>query len=81
MKLEGTIHCEGPDCEVHQHVGPDTMEAERLPVGWLRVTDYGSGNKDEQVAVCGWDCLMKLSATVEPPVVIPAGPDFDEEAA
>jgi len=54
------------------------MGAERLPVGWLRVTDYGSGNKDHETAVCGWDCLMKLAATVEPPEVIPAGPEDEE---
>lgn len=79
MKLEGTIHCEGPGCEVHQHVGPDTMRAARLPVGWLRVTEYGSGNGDLDTAVCGWDCLMKFAASIEPPIVIPAGPSFEDD--
>jgi hypothetical protein len=74
VKLEGTIHCEGPECDVHQHVGPDTMEAERLPVGWLRVTEYG-GSNDREYAFCGSDCVMKWAAGFEPPIVIPAGPE------
>lgn len=66
MQLEGTVYCEGPDCEVHQHVGPDTMEADRLPVGWVRVTEFG-GSSDPQTAYCSWDCLMKAAAQIPPP--------------
>lgn len=69
MKLEGVIHCEA-DCENHAHVGPDTMAADRLPVGWLRVTEFG-GSTDPQEAFCGWECLLKHAATYEPPTIIP----------
>lgn len=70
MKLEGTIYCEAPDCECHSHVGTDTMEADRLPVGWVRLTEYGSGNGDHAYAFCGTDCVMKWAATFEPPIFI-----------
>lgn len=29
MRLEGVIHCEGPECEHHQHVGCDDGRARR----------------------------------------------------
>ena len=70
MKLEGVIHCEGPDCETHQHVGVPNMDAGRLPVGWLKVVEYGDTGPRE-FAYCGWDCLMKAAALVPPPEVIP----------
>ena len=70
MKLEGVIHCEGPDCEVHQHVGAPNMNARRLPAGWLRVIEYGDAGQHES-AYHNWDCLMKRAAQIEPPEVIP----------
>ena len=45
MNLEGTIHCDGPDCEIHSHVGADTMRAGRLPVGFVKLIEYGSNGE------------------------------------
>jgi hypothetical protein len=69
MKLEGVIHCEGPDCIAHQHVGVPNMDAGRLPAGWLRVVEYGdTGPSDE--GFCGWDCVLKRAALFGPPTII-----------
>lgn len=70
MKLEGTIYCEAPGCPHHAHVGADTMAAERLPVGFLRVVAYTNG-RDDELAFCCIDCVMKWAAQFEPPTVIP----------
>jgi hypothetical protein len=72
VKLEGTIHCEGPECNTHAHVGSGTVEAGRLPIGFLRVIEYG-GSSDPEFAFCSCDCLMKWAAQVPPPEVIPWG--------
>lgn len=69
MNLEGMIHCEGPDCNVHEHVGPDTMIFDRLPSGWLKVIEHGN-NVDLEEAFCSWNCLMKRAASIEPPTEI-----------
>ena len=75
------IHCGGPDCEVHQHVGADTMRHERLPVGWVKVFWYGSGNGDSVDAFCGLGCVMKWAATFPPSERIPLfdPPEPDDE--
>lgn len=70
MKLEGVIHCEGPDCEVHQHVGVPNMNAGRLPVGWQKVSEYGDTGPIDFAFHC-WDCLMKFAAQIPPPEIIP----------
>jgi hypothetical protein len=70
MKLEGVIHCEGPDCDHRQHVGCPSMAMGRLPAGWLQVFEYGD-QEPVTLAFCGWDCLMKRAAEVPPPEVIP----------
>jgi hypothetical protein len=78
--LEGTIHCEGPECQTHQHVGADTMEAGRLPgSGWLKVIEYGSS--DREFAYCGWNCLMKAAAKFPPPEQIPWDEALGEDAS
>lgn len=69
MKLEGTIHCEGPGCEIHAHVGADTMEAGRLPVGFVKLIEY-QGSRDHEMAFCGADCAMKKLAELPPPEMI-----------
>lgn len=74
MVLEGVIRCEGPECDLHEHVGADTMAAGRLPVGWVAVTEYGGGS-DSRFAYCGWDCLMRAAAKVPPPEVVQVDPD------
>lgn len=70
MKLEGVIHCEGPDCEAHQHVGVPNMGAGRLPVGWVRAVEYGDTGPTE-FGYCGWECLMKAAAQFPAPEVFP----------
>lgn len=72
MKLEGTVYCEGPDCRINAHVGPDTMENDRLPVGWVRVQEFGSGNGDPRAAFCGWNCVLRAAAQIEPPTILDA---------
>lgn len=69
MKLEGVIYCEGPDCEVHQHVGVPNMNAGRLPVGWYRLTEYGDTGPHE-TAYHGLDCLMKYAAQFPPEEIV-----------
>jgi hypothetical protein len=70
MKLDGTVYCEGPDCETHQHVGGDTLEADRLPMGWVRAQEFGPNGRTVQEAFCGWDCLMKRAAQLPPEKVV-----------
>lgn len=81
MKLEGTIHCEGPDCESHAHVGADTMEAERLPIGFVKLIWYGGNGRDSLHGFCSMDCAMKFAAKFDPPEIIPLYGDGDVEAA
>ena len=70
MKLEGVIHCEGPECEHHAHVGVPNMRAERLGPGWVKVIEFGDA-EPYTFAFCGWDCMMKRAAELPPPTVIP----------
>ena len=71
MKLEGVIHCEGPDCEVQQRVGVPNMNAGRLPVGWLRVTEYGDAGPSD-LGFHGWDCVLRYAGRFEPEQIIGA---------
>lgn len=70
MKLDATVYCEGPDCEVHQHVGQDTLEADRLPPGWVRAQEFNNNGAVHNEAFCSWDCLMKRAAKLPPEEVI-----------
>lgn len=82
MKLEGVIHCDGPECQHNSHVGVASMAMRRLPAGWLKVIEYG--DQDPHLhGFCCWDCLMKRAAEVPPPEVIPwhQALGTDEEAA
>jgi hypothetical protein len=74
MKIEGTIYCEGPECGVHQHVGIPNMNAGRLPVGWIRLTEYGDTGPLE-TAYHGWDCVLKAAAHLPPAEIVPFGPE------
>jgi hypothetical protein len=69
MRLEGVIHCEGPDCNAHERVGVDSMANERLPKGWITVVEHGDFT-DSRTAYCGWECLLKAASRVDPPVEI-----------
>ena len=71
MRLEGTIHCEGPDCELHAHVGADTMEADRLPLGFVKVIEYCGNGFDHVMAFCSSDCALKKLAEQPPTETIP----------
>jgi hypothetical protein len=70
VKLEGVIHCEGPDCNHQEHVGVDSMAMGRLPRGWVKVIEMGDQDP-ATFAFCCWDCLMKRAAEIPPPEVIP----------
>lgn len=61
MRLEGTIHCDGPDCERSAHVSTSAMEAGRLCIPFRRLIEYGDAG-DHEWAFCGYDCLMKWAA-------------------
>ncbi len=84
MKLEGVIHCEGPECDVHQHVGIPTMKLGRLPAGWVQVVEMGD-QEPVTFAFHNWNCVLKRAAQIEPPTVIPwqqaLGIDDEGEAA
>lgn len=71
MKMDATVYCEGPECEVHQHVGPDTFAANRLPPGWLRVQEFSNNGETNQEGFCSWDCMMKRAAKLPPDEVVP----------
>ncbi len=83
MKLEGVIHCEAAECDCWERVGVASMAALRLPPGWIKVSEYGDQDP-VTLSFCGWDCVMKRAAQVEPPVVIPwqqaLGTDDEGEA-
>ena len=46
------------------------MNTGRLPVGWVRVVEYGDTGPSD-TGYCGWDCLLKRAALFEPPTIIP----------
>ncbi len=70
MKIEGMLWCEGPDCEAHERVGVPNMSVGRLPVGWVKVVEYGDTGPDE-TAYCGWNCVLKTAATIPTPEYFP----------
>lgn len=75
VKLEGTIHCEGPECERSAHLGVSTMDAGRLVPGFVKITVYGN-SRDYTHAFCGNDCLMKWAAQFPPEEAIEIPPGF-----
>lgn len=73
MKLEGVIHCEAADCEHHQHVGVDSMQADRLPPGWVIYREFGDAGTVGEWAFCHGSCALKWLAQSpgsEPPEII-----------
>ena len=67
MKIEGTVYCEGPDCECSAHVGSDTMEADRLPIGFVMLRWFGGNGSVVERAFCEPNCALKwLAANTEP---------------
>lgn len=75
MILEGTIYCEAEECDARSHVGADTMRANRLPVGWVKVIDYGSNGDEDPRAFCNANCLLKFLGKFPPPETYDVGPD------
>jgi hypothetical protein len=73
--LEGTIYCEAEDCKHQAHVGSDTMRADRLPSGWIKIIDYGSNGTEVPQAFCNANCLLKTLGKLPPPETYEIGPD------
>lgn len=69
MSLEGTVHCDGPDCERHAHVSAVRMDADDLPPGWLSVTHHDDPI-DVLAQFCGWDCVLRYAGTMEPEEIV-----------
>lgn len=65
MSVERTFRCDGPECDRHVHTRrSDPPEGS----GFLSVTGDGP-----ELHFCGWDCLLRHSASKEPEQVIPVG--------
>lgn len=76
--LEGHIHCSGEDCEVHQHVGADTMALGLLPPGWVVVQHYENNGVVIEDAFCEANCALKALAKVPPSERIEMGPETSD---
>lgn len=65
MKRDIIWHCEAAECDTHQSSAapPDIP-----PFGWIVVTERTY--VERSYAVCGWDCVLKLAATVPPVEII-----------
>lgn len=73
MRLEGLIHCEAPDCEHCQHVSVTTMQADRLPAGWVLYREHADSGTVREWAFCHGSCALRWlagSPGSEPPDVI-----------
>lgn len=70
MLVDHEVHCSGPGCEVHQHMGHSTYETGRLPIGWVRLVEYSANGQQAEAAFCQTECAMKWCATKEPPTII-----------
>jgi hypothetical protein len=70
VAIRRTFHCDGPDCERWC-----SQAAHRKPGGrFLTVT-----REWPALHFCGWDCVLRYAATMEPEVVVPFGPQPDPE--
>lgn len=63
MSIERTFYCNGPECERHV-----TTAMSRPSACFIFVTDGHLAT----LHFCGWDCVLKYAATIEPEEVIPA---------
>lgn len=66
MSREHVYRCEGPDCDtwIHTTASPPAR-------GWLTVHER-EGEQVTQLDFCGWTCLLRRAAQVDPEQVIPA---------
>lgn len=66
MSRETIYHCDGPDCAtwIQTNAAPPTR-------GWLTVEEREGVNL-VQLDFCGWSCLLRRAAGVEPEQVIAA---------
>lgn len=54
-------HCDGPDCERNWSEAASTDHGLSVQgMGWSLV-------------FCGWDCVLRYGATIEPETIIPFG--------
>lgn len=60
MSVEHTFRCEGPDCERHV-----ITQRDRPPVFLTVLADDGP-----DLHFCGWDCVLRYAATIQPEQVI-----------
>lgn len=67
MSIERIFHCDGPDCERHVRTMRDH------PPMFLTVIAHEDANHHSHF--CGWDCVLRHAATIEPEQVIAGGPD------
>lgn len=66
MSREVVYRCDGPDCGVW------IQTAAEVPArGWLTVREREDGNVIE-LDFCGWACLLRKAAGVDPEETIPA---------
>lgn len=76
MRLQGTIYCDGPECDVHHDLGVTRFDGQgqldNLPPGFLRVSSWNEQGQMEDEIFCGTECLMKWAAKFPPPEIIEA---------
>lgn len=69
MTIRRQFHCDGPDCE------RNVSEAAHREPGGRFLTLTGWNRPVQPMHFCGWDCVLRFAATIEPETIIPAGPE------
>jgi hypothetical protein len=66
MQRETVYRCAASDCDtfVHSYSPPPVR-------GWIAVHER-DGESVTDLDFCGWNCLLRFSATIDPDVVIDA---------
>lgn len=74
MAIERTYYCDNPTCMDDKpgdgtpcHVRSATPPP-YIPGGFVQTYEYPNGPAVKHF--CGWDCLLKYAATIEPPIII-----------
>jgi len=60
MSISRTFYCDGPDCERH------VQTTQALPPVFLTLSERDG----DDLHFCGWDCVLRRAATMEPETVI-----------
>jgi hypothetical protein len=72
VSLATSYACDGPDCQ--RHVKGNRSNT--IPMGCGFITVMQHITPYEQMHFCGWDCVLRYAATIDPETVIyPDGPD------